>query len=110
MGKKKFRKTYVSKGQRVNVDHSLLKSVRRARTTLDIHKNKITSWSKGQNPWLSVPNPNCDGTVNTNKRNIRIRANDYWGDPRAAWSIKPFKKEDKAGTHGSKSVEVAEDV
>jgi len=36
------------------------------------------AWKSEKNPWLTVPNPN---KKETNKRFIRVRANDYWGRP-----------------------------
>jgi hypothetical protein len=40
---------------------------------------KQKAWLKGQNPWLSVPNPN---TADTKQKFVRVRANSEWGDPR----------------------------
>lgn len=93
MAKKKKRAKYISKGRGSSIDPKVAKAVRRDRSPLDILAFKSTAWLKGLNPWLSIDNPNCDGRVNTNKRMIRVRANDYWGDPRKKWSDKDKKKE-----------------
>lgn len=37
------------------------------------------AWEKGQNPWLTIGNPNKE---ETSKRFIRVRANDHWGNPK----------------------------
>lgn len=93
MGKKRKRAKYISKGQGSSHDHSITKAIRRDRSPLDKLAFKSAAWLKGHNPWLTIDNPNCDGRVNTNKRWVRIRANDYWGDPRKKWSDKDRKKE-----------------
>ena len=41
---------------------------------------KQQAWRKGQNPWLTIQNPN---DKETNKRMIRVRANEHWGNPNA---------------------------
>lgn len=75
MGKKRTRKTVVSKGQRRSIVAGV-KEVRQARSDGDIAANKYNAWRKGQNPWVTVP-----GTQ-TNKRFVRVRANTVWGDPK----------------------------
>lgn len=42
--------------------------------------NIQNAYWKGQNPWVTVDNPNRD---NTKERKIRVRANELWGDPKA---------------------------
>lgn len=69
---------YVSKGERNSIAPSVCKAVKRDRTIIDYWTFKQAAWLKNQNPWLSVDNPN---TNETNKRKIRVRANNYWGDP-----------------------------
>lgn len=34
---------------------------------------------KGQNPWVTIDNPNRE---NTKERKIRVRANTLWGNPK----------------------------
>jgi hypothetical protein len=75
MGKKRIRKTQISKGQR----RSIVAGVKEARRDVpEVVKalNKIAAWKKGQNPWVTVP-----GTQ-SNMRFIRVRANSLWGDPK----------------------------
>lgn len=75
MGKKRTRKTVVSKGQRRNIVDGV-KEVRQSRSEGDKLMNKREAWRKGQNPWVTVP-----GTQ-TNKRFVRVKANVAWGDPK----------------------------
>ena len=75
MGKKRTRKTVVSKGLRRSIVAGV-KEVRQGRSEGDIAANKYKAWRKGQNPWVTVP-----GTQ-TNKRFVRVRANTVWGDPK----------------------------
>jgi hypothetical protein len=75
VGKKRTRKTVVSKGLRRSIVAGV-KEVRQARSEGDIATNKYNAWRKGQNPWVTVP-----GTQ-TNKRFVRVRANTVWGDPK----------------------------
>ena len=51
--------------------------------------NKINAWQRGQNPWLNVETD--DGKAKFK----RVRANDYFGNPRANW-CDPKKKEEKS--------------
>jgi hypothetical protein len=75
MGKKRTRKTVVSKGQRRNIVAGV-KEVRQDRSEGEKAYNKLKAWGKGQNPWITVP-----GTQ-TNKRFIKVRANSVWGNPK----------------------------
>jgi hypothetical protein len=77
MGKKRTRKTVVSKGQRRNIVAGV-KEVRQDRGEGEKAYNKLKAWRKGQNPWITVP-----GTQ-TNKRFIKVRANAVYGDPKRA--------------------------
>ena len=47
-GKKKSREGQISKGERSNVDKSILKSVRKERTELGRTLNAWAAWKKGQ--------------------------------------------------------------
>jgi hypothetical protein len=42
--------------------------------------NVQNAYWKGQNPWVTIDNPNRE---NTKERKIRVRANELWGDPKA---------------------------
>lgn len=77
MGKKKIRKTTVSKGQRRSIVAGV-KEVRAARCPWESAMNKIDAWKKGQNPWITVP-----GTQ-SNQRFVKVRANSLYGDPKKA--------------------------
>ena len=88
MGKKKIRKTQVSKGQRRSIVAGV-KEVRAEKTPLEKTMNKIKAWKKGQNPWVTVPGPSTD------KRFIKKRANEVWGDPRHVANIYRGKTTDE---------------
>ena len=75
----KVKKSYTSKGERRSMSRSLSKAIKRERTVIEYWLIKQKAWLKGQNPWITVPNPN---TAATNKRFIRVRAESEWGDPR----------------------------
>jgi hypothetical protein len=75
MGKKRTRKTVVSKGQRRNIVAGV-KEVRQDRSEGVTAYNKLVAWKKGQNPWITVP-----GTQ-TNMRFIKVKANTVWGNPK----------------------------
>lgn len=81
MGKKVKRKTYVSKGERNSVARSTVNLVRHGRTELEKANNKLQAWRAGKNPWITIPGPA------SNMRFIRVRANNYWGDPRRTYNI-----------------------
>jgi len=88
MGKKRARKTYISKGTGSNVAKSTLKLVRAGRDEVDKALNTLKAWRAGKNPWVTIP-----GTQ-SNMRFVKVRANSYWGDPRGRTNI--FKtKEDQ---------------
>jgi hypothetical protein len=79
MGKKKSRATQTSKGERRNVSRNVLKAIRREKRDAIGYITTLTeAWLKDQNPWITVPNPN---NKETNKRFIKVKANDYWGRP-----------------------------
>ena len=40
--------------------------------------NKVSAWRAKRNPWITVENPNPN---ETNKRFIKVRSNEYWGNP-----------------------------
>lgn len=84
MGKKRARKTYISKGQRPNVAADVLKMVARG---VDLFKREADlrkAWKKGRNPWITVKT----SEKGTNKPYYKVRANSYWGNPKTSgWSI-----------------------
>jgi hypothetical protein len=79
MSAPKTKTKYVSKGERPSVSSDVCKVVKRDRTLITKLQMKQKAWLKGQNPWLSVPNPN---TADTKQKFVRVRANSEWGDPR----------------------------
>lgn len=97
MGKKRQRTKYTSKGQGSSISPTLVHAVRKDKDYLDNLLSKVASWKKGQNPWLTIPNPEkvsvSQGTKGSNKPYIKVRANDLWGDPRRKFSMSS-KRED----------------
>lgn len=89
MGKKRIRKTLISKGQRRSVVAGV-NEVRRDRTALEKAVNKLAAWKKGQNPWVTVPGPS------KNMQWVRRRANEVYGDPRHVANIYRGKGPDEA--------------
>ena len=75
MGKGKGGKSkgFVSQGVHSNVKKSTLKGMRAMKTEGDKLIDKQNAWLKGQNPWVTIDNPNKE---QTNKRRIRVRMND----------------------------------
>ena len=59
MGKKKIRKTVVSKGDRRSIVAGV-KEVRQGRSEGEKAYNKLKAWKKGQNPWITVAGPSSD--------------------------------------------------
>lgn len=49
------------------------------RRASDKMMNIQAAWLKGQNPWITIENPNKN---ETNKRFIRVRTNDILGHPK----------------------------
>ena len=77
-GKKSSGKHVTSKSERLSVNKKITNAVRRDKKANIVLRmtNLINEWSKGNNPWVTVNNPN---TNETNKRRIRVRANTLWG-------------------------------
>jgi hypothetical protein len=73
MGSKATGKHYTSNGER--------RSSISTRATDDASKiiNIRNAYWKGQNPWVTIDNPNRE---NTKERKIRVRANELWGNPK----------------------------
>ncbi len=80
-GKKSSGKKYQSKGERQSVSQKTILGMRRDRSSDWKDSNIVKSWRKGENPWITVMNPNKE---ETNKRMIRVRTNDFWGFPKSA--------------------------
>ena len=77
MGKKTSRATQTSKGERNNVCKSTTKAVRRNYMNNDFARmrNQLDAFNNGKNVIVTIPNPN---TNETNKRFLRVSANDVW--------------------------------
>lgn len=86
-GKKSSGKHYTSKGERRNVNKKITNAVRRDKKAnlVSYMANLVNEWRKGKNPWVTIDNPN---TNETNKRRIRVRADDVWGDWKRSYTIK----------------------
>jgi len=86
MGKKRSRDTQTSKGQRSNVNKKIRNDVRRDyMDSLDRSINQMKAYAKGKRVMLTVPNPNKN---ETNKRFIRIAAEEYLQRPGDRYIIK----------------------
>jgi hypothetical protein len=57
------------------VKTSTTKAVARSLTSLDKISGILRGYDRGENPWITVPNPN---TKETNKKFIRVRTNDWF--------------------------------
>lgn len=79
MGKKSSGKHYTSKGERRNVSRATTTGMKRARDPSEKLINIQTAYWKGQNPWVTIENPNKS---ETNKRFIRVKTNTLWGNPK----------------------------
>lgn len=64
---------YSSKGERKNVAAKTLSAIRAERYDGDKMLDLQRAWKKGQNPWITIENPNKE---QTNKKFIRVRMND----------------------------------
>ena len=78
-GKKSKGTHYVATGERVSVNKKIRNAIRKERTQLQRARNQTDAWLKGKNVVLTIENPN---KKETNKRFIRVNANDFWGSPR----------------------------
>lgn len=79
-GKKSSGKHYTSKGERPNVNRNMLNSLARDVSTVDRMLNVQRAWKTNKSdPWVTIDNPNPN---ETNKKRIKIRARQLWGDPR----------------------------
>lgn len=83
-GKSASGKHYTSKGERSNVKKFIVREVandRKKVKLLDI----VKSWKKGQNPWITIPNPNKE---EKDKPFLRIKTNEHFGSPWASYTMK----------------------
>jgi len=78
MAKKRIRTKKTSKGERSTVASNTLGLVRKQRSAATKLLNMIDAWAAGKNPWITVTGPTPD------KKFVRVRANDVYGDPRYA--------------------------
>jgi hypothetical protein len=77
MANKSSGNKYTSKGERNNVSKSTLLAIKNDRAAFEQNVNIQTAYWKGQNPWVTIDNPNKS---ETNKLKVRVRANDLWGN------------------------------
>ena len=76
MGKKRQRAKQVSKGERRPIDPKWRKQYRKEYNGSTAQmQNKLEAWLAGKNVMLTIENPNKN---ETNKRFIRVNANDVW--------------------------------
>lgn len=68
---------YISKGERKNRTKGI--NLKGFATEADRWNNLKDAWAQGRNPWLTIENPNKE---QTNKRMVRVQANQHWGNPR----------------------------
>jgi hypothetical protein len=73
MGSKASGKHYTSKGERASSMST------RSKDPADKIYNIQTAYWAGQNPWVTIDNPN---KTETKKMKIRVRANELWGNPK----------------------------
>lgn len=66
-------KGFVSAGLHRNVSSSTRRLMRAGKSEGDKLIQKQKAWLKGENPWVTIDNPNKE---QTNKRRIRVRMND----------------------------------
>jgi hypothetical protein len=72
-------KGFISQGLHSNVSRSTLNAIKQDRDPGEKWLNIQKAWLKGQNPWMTIDNPSKE---QTNKRKIRVRANDVLGHPK----------------------------
>lgn len=83
------RKQYISNGERQSVNQKVLNAMRKAISSADKWLELKRQWERGNNPWLTIANPN---KAETNKRFIKVRANDHWGSPKSHFNQKFIMK------------------
>lgn len=71
----------VSAGIHSNVSKKITNALRREyMASGERIMNQLAAWKKGKNVVLTINNPNKN---DTSRQYIRVRAIDYWNDPRA---------------------------
>ena len=85
MGKKRCRSKRTSKGIGINVNKKIINSLSREVSLVDSLLHKIDAWKAGKNPWITIENPSPNAT---NKKFIKVKANEIYGNPKfASYSI-----------------------
>lgn len=79
MGKKSSGTKYVSKGVHSATSTGTRSAIRKDRSEGDRVINQQAAWLKGQNPWITIPNPN---KAQTDSPFVRVKANTLWGTPK----------------------------
>lgn len=72
-------KGFVSQGIHSNVSRSTLNAIRKDRDEGEKWLNIQKAWLKGQNPWMTIDNPNKE---DKSRLKIRVRSNDVLGHPK----------------------------
>lgn len=78
-GKKSKSSGKVSKGENTCVANRWVNSVKSSTPGSAKMANIVKMWRAGKNPWITVENPDKS---NTKARMIRVKTNDYYGNPR----------------------------
>lgn len=86
MSNKAGKVSKTSNGIHSTISRATKNAVRRDRSPIEKYENIIRAYEKGQNPWITMENPNKQ---DRKRRMIKVRANDQWGVPkeRKAYSI-----------------------
>ena len=84
--RKSSNEKYTSKGQHSNVSSGTRTAMRKSVSQADRLLNLKKAWRKGLNPWITISNPN---KAETNRKFIRVRTNEHWGDPKKIGYIVP---------------------
>lgn len=69
---------YISKGERPSVSKKIRNAMRQHRSDAEKERFILSAYLRGENPWITIPNPNQN---ETNKKMIRVRTEDVWGTP-----------------------------
>jgi hypothetical protein len=72
-------KTYTSQGVYKTVSRKILNGMKRDRDPTIKMINIQKAYLEGRNPWITITNPNKE---QTNRKQIRVRANDIYGLPK----------------------------
>ena len=86
-GKKSSGKTYISKGQRSNVNSSVTKANRLEyrKNFLARMLNQLNAWKKGKKVVLMIENNTA--AEKRKKPFVKVEASKIWGDPRNTYRI-----------------------